>query len=159
MAVILTNRIIPAFLFFGTNRFVFFLFLSDPLPAHLEPFHQVTAKARVDLYPFTRWSFLTYVFTKPQSLQQRKRTVKPSRTEKRFERATDPHCKIVLTVESNGHSARGTNSAATKEHLLAVWDFLLAFDCNKNKLVSELSSKTNVFHSLQCISHSSLETG
>lgn len=118
-------------------------FCSDPLPAHLEPFHQVTAKARVDLYPFTRWSFLTYVFTKPQSLQQRKRTVEPSRTEKRFERATDPHCKIVLTVESNSHSARGTNSAVTKEHLLAVWDFILASDCNKNKLTSVYIEQEN----------------
>lgn len=28
--------------------------LPDPHPAHLEPLHQVTDKARVDLYPSTR---------------------------------------------------------------------------------------------------------
>ncbi len=41
----------------------------DPRPAHLEPFRQVTAKARVDLSPSTRWSFLTCVCTRPERPQ------------------------------------------------------------------------------------------
>lgn len=39
---------------------------SGPRPAHLEPFHQVTVKTRVDPSQSTRWSFPTCVCTRLQ---------------------------------------------------------------------------------------------
>lgn len=41
-------------------------FHPGPHPAHLEPFHQVTVKPRVDPSPSTRWSFLISVCTRLQ---------------------------------------------------------------------------------------------
>lgn len=49
--------------------------LTDPRPAHLELFRQVTAKARVDLSPSTRWSSLIFAFTRPERPQRSYRAV------------------------------------------------------------------------------------
>lgn len=82
--------------------------LTDPRPAHLEQFRQVTAKARVDLSPSMRWSFLIFACTRPECPQRKLQSCLNTWGQERdfggavgAAAATDLHCKSIPIMESN----------------------------------------------------------